>query len=236
MAEMPVIEATTREGVGKGAARAARRDGFVPGVVYGGGKDPVAINIKHNVLLKALRAGKFLSTLINLQVDGTDNRVICRGVQRHVVKDLPIHADFLRLSERSRINLMIPVEFENEEEAPGLRKGGVLTVVRNEIELKVRANNIPDHIAVDLTGLEIGDTVKISDITLPAGTATTITERDFMIANISAPSVLLTKEEEEAAEAAEAEEAALLEGEIEEGAEGEGEGEAEAEPEAGREE
>lgn len=232
MAEMPVIEATTREGVGKGAARAARRDGFVPGVVYGGGKDPVAINIKHNVLLKALRAGKFLSTLINLQVDGTDNRVICRGVQRHVVKDLPIHADFLRLSERSRINLMIPVEFENEEEAPGLRKGGVLTVVRNEIELKVRANDIPDHIAVDLTGLEIGDTVKISDITLPAGTATTITERDFMIANISAPSVLLTKEEEEAAEAAEAEEA--LEGEIEEGAEGEGEGE--AEPEAGREE
>lgn len=232
MAEMPVIEATTREGVGKGAARAARRDGFVPGVVYGGGKDPVAINIKHNVLLKALRAGKFLSTLINLQVDGTDNRVICRGVQRHVVKDLPIHADFLRLSERSRINLMIPVEFQNEEEAPGLRKGGVLTVVRNEIELKVRANDIPDHIAVDLTGLEIGDTVKISDITLPAGTATTITERDFMIANISAPSVLLTKEEEEAAEAAEAEEA--LEGEIEEGAEAEGEGE--AEPEAGREE
>ncbi len=234
MAEMPVIEATTREGVGKGAARAARRDGFVPGVVYGGGKDPVAINIKHNVLLKALRAGKFLSTLINLQVDGADNRVICRGVQRDVVKDLPIHADFLRLSERSRINLMIPVEFQNEDEAPGLRKGGVLTVVRNEIELKVRANDIPDHIAVDLTGLEIGDTVKISDITLPAGTATTITDRDFMIANISAPSVLLTKEEEEAAEAAEAEEAALLEGEIEEGAEGEGEGE--AEPEAGREE
>jgi large subunit ribosomal protein L25 len=151
-----------------------------------------------------------------------------------VVKDLPIHADFLRLSERSRINLMIPVEFENEDEAPGLRKGGVLTVVRNEIELKVRASDIPDHIAVDLSGLEIGDTVKISDITLPAGTATTITDRDFMIANISAPSVLLTKEEEEAAEAAEAEEAALLEGEIEEGAEGEGEGE--AAPEAGREE
>jgi len=227
MAEMPVIEATTREGVGKGAARAARRDGFVPGVVYGGGKDPISINIKHNVLLKALRAGKFLSTLINLQIDGADNRVICRGVQRHVVKDLPIHADFLRLSERSRINLMIPVEFENEEEAPGLRKGGVLTVVRNEIELKVRADAIPEHIIVDLSGLEIGDTVKISDITLPAGTATTITDRDFMIANISAPSVLLTKEEVEAEEAEEA-----LEGEIEEGAEGEGE----AEPEAGREE
>jgi large subunit ribosomal protein L25 len=234
MAEMPVIEATLRESSGKGAARAARRDGYIPGVVYGGGEGPVSINIKHNVLLKALRAGKFLSTLISLKVDGVDNRVICRGVQRDVVKDLPIHADFLRLSERSRINLMIPVEFENEEEAPGLRKGGVLTVVRGEIELKVRANDIPDHIAVDLTDLEIGDTVKISDITLPAGTATTITDRDFMIANISAPSVLLTKEEEEAAEAAEAEEAALLEGEIEGGAEGEGEGE--AEPETGREE
>jgi len=232
MAQMPVIEATSREGAGKGAARAARRDGFVPGVVYGGGEDPISINIKHNVLLKALRAGKFLSTLINLQVDGKDNRVICRGVQRDVVKDLPIHADFLRLSERSRINLMIPVEFENEEDAPGLRKGGVLTVVRGEIELKVRASDIPDHISVDLAGLEIGDTVKISDITLPAGSAVTITDRDFMVANISAPSVLLTREEEEAAEAAEAEEAALLEGEIEEGAEGE----AEAEPEAGREE
>jgi len=232
MAQMPVIEATLRIGVGKGAARAARRDGFVPGVVYGGGEDPVSINVKHNVLLKALRAGKFLSTLINLQVDGADNRVICRGVQRHVVKDLPIHVDFLRLSERSRINLMIPVEFQNEADAPGLRKGGVLTVVRGEIELKVLAGEIPDHIAVDLAGLEIGDTVKISDITLPAGTAATIADRDFMIANISAPSVLLTKEEVEAEEAAEAEEA--LEGEIEEGAEGEGEGE--AGPEAGREE
>jgi large subunit ribosomal protein L25 len=232
MAEMPVIEATTREGVGKGAARAARRDGFVPGVVYGGGKDPVSINIKHNVLLKALKAGKFMTTLLNLQVDGADNRVICRGVQRHVVKDIPIHADFLRLSQHSRINLMIPVNFLNEEECPGLRHGGVLTVVRNEVELKVKASDIPDEIDVDLTGLEIGDTVKINDVTLPAGAVLTITERDFMIANISAPSVLLTKEEEEAAEAAEAEEAALLEGEIEEGAEGEGE----AEPEAGREE
>ncbi|MFQ5566579.1 MAG: 50S ribosomal protein L25, partial [Paracoccaceae bacterium] len=115
MAEMPVIEATLREGVGKGAARAARRDGNIPGVVYGGGKAPVSINIEHKVLLKALKAGKFLTTMFNLKVDGSDNRVICRGVQRDVVKDLPIHADFLRLSESSRINLMIPVEFENEE-------------------------------------------------------------------------------------------------------------------------
>ena len=221
MAEMPMIEATSRIGVGKGAARAARRDGNVPGVVYGGGKDPVSINIEHKVLLKALKAGKFLTTLVNLKVDGVDNRVICRAVQRDVVKDMPIHADFLRLSEQSQINLMIPVEFVNEEEAPGLRQGGVLTVVRGEIELKVRAGDIPDHIAVDLTGLEIGDTVKISDVTLPAGAAPTITDRDFMIANISAPTVLAVEEDEEDVEGEEG-----VEGEIEEGAEGEGEAEA----------
>jgi large subunit ribosomal protein L25 len=203
MAKMPVIAATSREGVGKGAARAARREGNVPGVVYGGGKSPVSINIKHNELLKALKAGRFLSTLINLKVDGKDNRVICRAVQRDVVKDMPVHADFLRLSERSRIDLMIPVEFVNEEEAPGLRRGGVLTVVRPEVELNVVAGDIPDHLTVDLTGLDIGDAVKISDVTLPAGTSPTITDRDFTIANISAPSVLAAEEEEEEAEAEE---------------------------------
>lgn len=212
MAEMPVLEATSREGSGKGAARAARRDGFVPGVVYGGGKDPVSINIKHNVLLKSLKAGRFLSTLINLKVDGEDNQVICRGVQRDVVKDLPLHADFLRLGQNSRLRLMIPVEFINEEDSPGLRKGGVLTVVRNEVELNVRASDIPDHLTVDLTGIDIGDTVKISDVTLPAGTTPTITDRDFMIANVSAPSAVLTEDEEageegEAGEAGDADEA-----------------------------
>jgi len=197
MAETPVIEATARQGVGKGAARTARREGYVPGVVYGDGQDPVAINIRHNVLLKALKAGKFLSTLINLKIDGKENRVICRGVQRDVVRDLPIHADFLRLSERSRIALYIPVDFVNRAASPGLKKGGVLTVVRPEIELKVLASDIPEHIVIDLTGLDIGDTVKISDVTLPAGTAPTITGRDFMIANISAPSALAAGEDEE---------------------------------------
>ena len=194
----PVIEATSREGVGKGAARAARRDGYVPGVVYGGGKDPVAINIRHNVLLKALKAGKFMSTLINLKVDGSDNRVICRAVQKDVVKDLPIHADFLRLSERSRINLYIPVEFINEEESPGLKKGGVLTVVRPEVELKVTAGDIPEILTVDLTGYDIGDTINISNIELPKGTRPMITDRDFVIANIQAPSGLKSAEDEDA--------------------------------------
>jgi large subunit ribosomal protein L25 len=158
----------------------------------------VTINIKHNVLLKALKAGKFLSTLINLKIDGKDNRVICRAVQRDVVKDLPIHTDFLRLSEKSRIALFIPVEFINKAASPGIKKGGVLTLVRPEVELKVLASDIPDHLTVDLTGLDIGDIVKISDITLPEGAVPTITDRDFVIANISAPSSLVETEDEDA--------------------------------------
>lgn len=195
MAELPVLEATSRDGVGKGAARQARREGNVPGVLYGGGQDPVAINIRHNVLLKTLKAGKFLSTLINLKIDGADNTVICRSVQRDIVRDLPIHADFLRLSSRSRISLFIPVEFENEGACPGLRQGGNLTVVRNEVELRVTAGNIPERLVVDLDGLEIGDTIKISNVELPQGTRPTITDRDFVIATIAAPKSLAEEEE-----------------------------------------
>jgi large subunit ribosomal protein L25 len=190
-----------RTGTGKGAARSARREGLVPGVIYGGGEDPQTINIKHNVLLKALKAGKFMSTLVNLKVDGQDNRVICRAVQKDVVKDLPTHADFLRLSARSRINLYIPVDFINEEECPGLKKGGVLTVVRNEVELKVTAGDIPEQLVVDLTGLDVGDTINISNINLPKGTRPMITDRDFVIANISAPSSLKSADDEAVDEA-----------------------------------
>ena len=203
MADTPVIEAVARTGTGKGAARQARREGLVPGVIYGGGEDPQTVNIKHNVLLKALKAGKFMSTLINLKVDGKDNRVICRAVQKDVVKDLPTHADFLRLSARSRINLYIPVEFINEDDCPGLRKGGVLTVVRNEVELKVTAGDIPEQLTADLTGLDVGDTINISNIDLPKGTRPMITDRDFVIANISAPSSLKSAEDEADEDAAE---------------------------------
>ncbi|MEM6489200.1 MAG: 50S ribosomal protein L25/general stress protein Ctc [Pseudomonadota bacterium] len=190
MAQTIELEVTRREAMGKGAARAARREGFVPGVVYGGGTDPVSINVKHNVLLKRLKDGKFLSRLIKLSVDGDEQTVICRGVQRDVVRDLPTHVDFLRLSERSRITLSIPVEFVNREASPGIKRGGVLTVVRSEVELLVPASAIPDHVTADLTGLGINDTVKISNIALPKGVTPTITDRDFMIANISAPSAL----------------------------------------------
>ena len=213
--ETPVLEAVAREGVGKGAARQARREGLVPGVIYGGGKDPKTINVNFNVLLKQLKAGKFLSTLLNVKVDGEDNRVICRGVQRDVVKDLPTHDDFLRLSERSRIKLFIPVEFLNHDDSPGLKRGGVLTVVRNEVELVVTAGDIPEQLTVDLSGLDVNDTVHISDIDLPKGVQPTITDRDFVIANIQAPSSLKSQDDETEGE----EEATEGEEETEESAE-----------------
>jgi large subunit ribosomal protein L25 len=201
MAETPVLEAVARAGVGKGAARSARREGFVPGVIYGGGEEPQPINVKYNLLLKQLKAGRFLSTLINLQVDGKDNKVICRGVQRDVVKDLPTHVDFLRLTDRTRIALHIAIEYVNREKSPGLRRGGVLTEVRHDLELYVTAGNIPDKVVIDLTGTEINDTIHISAVTLPDGTSPVIADRDFAISNIQAPSGLRSEESEEAAEA-----------------------------------
>lgn len=211
MAEMPNIIATPRDGTGKGAARQARRDGLVPGVVYGGGEEPIAINVKFNELLKQLKAGRFLSTLFNLKVEGQEDvRVICRNVQRDVVKDLPVHLDLMRLRRTSRVNLFVPVTFINEETSVGLKRGGVLTVVRNEIELKVTAGNIPDAIEIDLADLDVGDIVHISDVTLPEGSRPMITDRDFVIANISAPSSLKSADDEaeDEAEAAPAEDAA----------------------------
>ena len=188
--EIPDLHAQERTGTGKGADRQARRDGLVPGIVYGGGSDPLAINIPFNVLLKRLKQGRFLSTLFNLKVEGQEDvRVICRNVQRDVLKDLPTHLDLMRLRRSSKVNLFIPVEFVNEDEAPGMKKGGVLTIVRQEVELRVTAGDIPEKLTIDLAGKDIGDTLTISAITLPAGSKATI-DRDFVIANISAPSGL----------------------------------------------
>ena len=195
--EIPDLVALERTGTGKGAARQARREGMVPGIVFGGDTDPLPINIPFNVLLKRLKAGRFKSTLFNLKVEGHDDvRVICRDVQRHVVKDLPTHLDLMRLRRSTKINLFIPVAFENEEESPGLKKGGVLTVVRPEVELIVTAQDIPEQITVDLTGLEVGDGVTISMITLPEGAKPTI-ERDFVIATVSAPSSLRSSDSDD---------------------------------------
>ncbi|MFV1875208.1 50S ribosomal protein L25/general stress protein Ctc [Nioella sp.] len=205
-AEIKDLVAEARTGTGKGAARQARRNGMVPGVVYGGGADPVSIQIPFNVLLKHLKAGRFLAQLFNLKVEGhEDVRVICRGVQRDVVKDLPTHVDLMRLRRTSRVNLFIPVEFVGEEVAPGIKKGGVVTVVRPEVELRVTAGDIPEKITVDLSTLNIGDVVTISDVTLPEGARPTI-DRDFVIANIAAPSGLARggSDEDEGEEAEEA--------------------------------
>ena len=202
--EIPDLIAEARTGTGKGAARQARREGKVPGVVYGGGVDPLAIQIPFNVLLKRLKQGRFMSTLFNLKVEGHDDvRVICRGVQRDVVKDMPTHVDLMRLRRTSRVALFIPVEFVNQEKSPGLKRGGVLTVVRPEVELVVTAGDIPDHITVDLEGRAIGDVIHISDVTLPEGVKPTI-DRDFVIANVSAPSGLVSADNAEAGEAEEA--------------------------------
>jgi large subunit ribosomal protein L25 len=196
--EIPDFHAEVRTGTGKGAARQARREGNVPGIVYGGGQDPVAININYNTLLKRLKKGRFLSTLFNLKVEGQDDtRVICRGVQRDVVRDLPTHVDFMRLRQTSRINLFIHVTFINHEAAPGLKRGGTLTVVRPEVELEVTAGDIPDHITVDLTGRNIGDVIHIGDVVLPEGAVPTI-DRNFVIANIAAPSGLRSSDNEDA--------------------------------------
>jgi len=203
--EIPNLEAFARSGTGKGAARKSRREGMVPGVVYGGGAEPMAIEIPFNKLLKRLKQGRFLSTLFNLQVEGQEDvRVICRDVQRDVVKDLPVHLDLMRLRRTSRVNLFINVEFINQDKCTGIKRGGVLTIVRPEVELSVIAGDIPDHITVDLEGLAIGDIIHINDVTLPEGAKPTI-DRNFVIANISAPSGLKSQggddeEEEDAAE------------------------------------
>ncbi|GAB5439062.1 50S ribosomal protein L25/general stress protein Ctc [Falsiruegeria mediterranea] len=195
--QIPDLECQERAGTGKGAARAARRAGMVPGVVFGGDVDPLAIQIPFNVLLKKLKAGRFKSTLFNLKVEGQEDvRVICRDVQRDVVKDLPTHFDLMRLRRTTRINLFVPVEFVGEEEAPGIKRGGVLTVVRPEVELMVTAGEIPEKITVDLAGLAIGDVVTISSVDLPSGSKPII-DRDFVIANISAPTGLASSDDED---------------------------------------
>ena len=198
--EIQDLIAEVRTGSGKGAARQSRRDGKVPGVLYGGGADPLNLDFDFNYLLKKLKQGRFLSQLWNLKVEGQDDvRVICRAVQRDVVKDLPVHVDLMRLRRTSRINLFVHVEFENHAAAPGLKRGGTLTVVRPDVELNVLAGDIPEKLVVDLTGKQIGDVVHINDIVLPEGVKPVI-HRNFVIANIAAPSGLRSADNEESDE------------------------------------
>lgn len=196
MADNISLNVEIRNELGKGAARFLRRNNLVPGIIYGGEQKPQAIKIKFNELLKLLKKGRFMSTLIDLGVGDGKEQVICRNVQKNVVKNLPTHVDFMRLSENASINLFIPIEFQNQNICPGIKKGGVLTVVRPEVELIVNAKEIPSELVVDLSEFELGDTINISNIKLPEGSRPTITGRDFVIANIQAPSGLKSAEEE----------------------------------------
>lgn len=218
MAETDIFYCEVRERTGTGGARASRREGWVPGVLYGGGGAPVAIRLRTTEVLRAHMAGRMRSHLVRIDVPGQDflQPVITRDIQTDPVTDLPIHLDMMRVDEKTRIDVEIPVRFLNEELSPGLKRGGVLNIVRHAVEVYAPATAIPPYIEADVAGLDIGDAVKISAIKLPEGVTPTITDRDFTIATIAAPSVVHT-EEEEAAAAAEVEEA----GEAETAEEGE---------------
>jgi len=215
MADVVEFPAVARERAGKGPARAARRAGQVPGVIYGAKKDPSLITVEERLLSKLLYQGGFYSTLFDVKFDGKAERVLARDVQFDPVTDFPVHIDFLRVSATTSVHVDVAVHFLNEDQCKGLTEGGVLNVVRHEIELVCRADAIPQQIDIDLTGLEIGDGVHISMVKLPEGVHPAITDRDFTIATIAAPTVV----REETAEAQEA-------------AEDEGEEEAEAPAEA----
>ena len=174
-----------RERTGKGGARDARRNGFIPGVLYGGKLGPVAINLKKNEVTKALNSGKFLSHMVSLDYKGEIQSVIPQDVQFHPVTDMPVHIDLYRVDQDQIIHVNVPVHVIGEEESPGLRKGGVLNLVRHEVELLAPAGNIPEFITADISKLEIGDNVKISNVTLPAGVEPAIGDRDFTIITIA---------------------------------------------------
>jgi len=227
MSDADVLAAQSRTDMGRGASRAVRRSGRVPGVIYGAGKDTVPVSVDRRELDREMGRGGFYTRLYNLKVEDQSEQVLPREVQLHPVTDVPLHVDFLRLSGETTIRLQIPVHFENEEESPGVTRGGVVNIVRHEVEVNCRADAIPESFTVDLTGLDIGDAARISDIDLPEGVEPVISDRDFTIATIAASSAAI----EEAAEEAAAE-AALLEG-GEEGEEDEAIESAEGEAEAG---
>ena len=188
------LPAETRERAGKGASRALRREGRVPAVVYGGKEEPLAIHVEEKLLIKQLGTGHFLNSIVEIEVGGKKLRTLPKDVAFHPVSDRPLHADFLRLSKDSTVHVNVPVLFINEEGSPGLKRGGVLNMVRHELELVCEADKIPGEIQIDVTGLDIGDSIHISHVKLPQGSTSAITDRDFTIATIVAPSGLRSEE------------------------------------------
>ena len=204
MSESLILPAETRERAGKGASRALRREGRVPAVVYGSNEEPIAIHVEEKELTRQLMTGHFFNSIVEVEVGGKKVRTLPKDVAFHPVTDRPLHADFLRLAKDATVHVNVPVSFANEELAPGLKRGGVLNIVRHELELVCDADKIPDEIVIDVTGFDVGESIHISHVKLPKGSASAITDRDFTIATIVAPSALkseegdTTKAEEEA--------------------------------------
>jgi len=194
MAKVITIAAEARERVGKGASRAVRRAGNVPAVIYGDNKDPQSIQIRLNEIVRLINRGGFMSHTYSVEVNGKKTNVLPRDLQLHPVTDTPIHIDFLRLGKGTTVVMAVPVHVTGEEESAGLKRGGVVNHTRHEIELNVPADAIPEYIEVDVSGLDIGEAVKISDVALPKGCVPTITDRDFTICAVVAPSGLKSSE------------------------------------------
>jgi large subunit ribosomal protein L25 len=201
MSEQLTLSAETRERAGKGASRAMRREGRVPAVIYGQKQDPISIHVEEKMLVKMLSTGHFMNSVVMIDVGGTASRTLPKDVQFHPVTDRPVHVDFFRIGEHSEVHVEVPIRFVNEENSRGLKRGGVLNAVRHELELICDAAEIPDEIAIDLAGLDIGDSLHISQVKLPQGTRSAITDRDFTIATI-VPSSGMTGVSEAAAEPA----------------------------------
>ncbi len=196
------LKAEAREQVGKGSARAVRRDGKVPAVIYGDKQPPLAIALSYKEIFYKIHGGGFLTTVATIDVDGKKIQVLPKDYQLDPVRDFPMHVDFLRVGKNTLVSVDIPVHFINEEKSPGIKRGGVLNVVRHEVEFLCLANAIPEFITIDLDGTEIGQSLHISSVKLPEGVKPVISDRDFTIATIAGSSAMKSEEGGAAAEAA----------------------------------
>jgi len=188
MSEQLTLSAEARDRAGKGASRHLRREGRVPAVIYGANEEPVSIHLEEKGLVKMLKTGHFMNSTVQIDLGGQTTLTLPKDVQFHPVTDRPLHVDFLRIGEHSQVHVNVPVRFINEEQSPGIKRGAVLNIVRHELELVVDAAEIPDDIEIDLTGYDVGDSIHISAVTLPQGATSAITDRDFTIATVVAPS------------------------------------------------
>ena len=194
MSDALTLPAETRERAGKGASRALRREGRVPAVIYGGKEEPTLIHVEAKELVRQLGTGHFMNSIVSIELGGKTIRTLPKDVSLHPVNDRPEHVDFYRLAKGATVEVNVPVVFINEEKSPGLKKGGVLNVVRHELDLMCDADKIPSEIEIDVTGKDVGDSIHISEVTLPEGSESAITDRDFTIATLVAPSALKKSE------------------------------------------